>query len=130
MFDFAVDEASDLPLWVQIKNRLVFLIGSEYYKPGTQLPSVRSLAAELRVSYNTVSKAYMALAREGYVETRHGSGAYVRDVDIVSEDSGVETMVQDFVKSCLAAGMTYDDIPTIVNSCVFKMKREGNAGFE
>ena len=126
MSTFTLDEASDLPLWVQIKNRVAYLINTNAYEANSQLPSVRSLAAELQISYNTVSKAYMALEREGYIKTRHGSGAYVCPLDTVGGDSEIDTMVEDFISACLAKGMEYSDIITQVNNSIRRMKRESN----
>ena len=127
MAAFAIDETSDLPLWVQIKNRMAYLINTNVYEPHSQLPSVRSLAAELQISYNTVSKAYMALEREGYIETRHGSGAYVRPLDAAEGDPAINTMVEDFISACMAQGMDYDDIVMQVNNSIRRRKRGGHA---
>lgn len=69
---FAFDENSDLPLWVQLRSRMAYLITSGFYKPGDKLPTVRKYAADLRIAYNTVSKAYMGLERDGYVKTVRG----------------------------------------------------------
>ena len=65
---FEIDESSGLPVWVQLRNRFVYLIKTGYYQPGDQLPSVRSLAAEAAINYNTVSKAYVNLEHAGYVD--------------------------------------------------------------
>ena len=43
---FSFDESSDLPLWVQLRNRMAYLITSGFYKPGEKLPTVRKYAAE------------------------------------------------------------------------------------
>ena len=43
---FEIDETSGLPVWVQLRNRFVYLIKTGHYQPGDQLPSVRTLAAE------------------------------------------------------------------------------------
>ena len=61
MPDFKLDETSGLPVWVQLRNRFIYLIKTGYYQPGDQLPSVRSLAAEISINYNTVSKAYVPI---------------------------------------------------------------------
>ena len=53
---FEIDESSGLPVWVQLRNRFVYLIKTGHYQPGDQLPSVRTLAAEAAINYNTVSK--------------------------------------------------------------------------
>ena len=66
---FEIDESSGLPVWVQLRNRFVYLIKTGYYQPGDQLPSVRTLAAEAAINYNTVSKVYVNLESDGYVES-------------------------------------------------------------
>lgn len=122
---FEYDESSDLPLWVQLRNRMAYLITSGFYKPGDKLPTVRKYAADLRIAYNTVSKAYMGLERDGFVTTVRGSGVFVNDPDKIRKASGqVDGLVEDFVKSCLEEGMAYEDIPKLVSACVRRMKRE------
>lgn len=121
---FVVDEKSDLPLWVRLRDRLVYLINSGYYKPGDQLPTVRKFAAELFISYNTVSKAYVALERDEYISTTQGRGAFVCEPDFVSDAPDVDAMVEDFVNSCLEKGMAFDDIPKQVNKAIRKLKRD------
>ena len=53
---FELDENSSIPIWLQLKNRFIYLITSGYYLPGDQLPTVRGLAADVEVNYNTVSR--------------------------------------------------------------------------
>ena len=121
---FAFDEQSDLPLWVQLRDRMAYLINSGFYKPGEKLPTVRKYAADLHIAYNTVSKAYMGLERDGYVTTVRGSGVFVREQsDLPQEDSHVNSLVEDFVENCLKEGMTYDDIPKLVSKYIRKVKR-------
>lgn len=121
---FEIDEESDLPLWVRLRDRLVYLINTGYYRPGDQLPTVRKFAAELCISYNTVSKAYVALEREGYITTTQGRGAFVNEPDSISDEPDFDAMVEDFVGNCLEKGMTYDDIPKQVSKAIRKLKRE------
>ena len=66
---FTLSDQSDLPLWVQLRDRMAYLINSGFYQPGEKLPTVRKYAADLHIAYNTVSKAYMGLERDGYVTT-------------------------------------------------------------
>ena len=102
---FAFDENSDLPLWVQLRNRMAYLITSGFYKPGGKLPTVRKYAADLRIAYNTVSKAYNEPG------------------DNQKGDAQVNALAEDFIKSCLEQGMAYEDIPKLVSACVRRMKR-------
>lgn len=120
---FEFDEASDLPMWVQLRNRIAYLIASGYYKPGEKLPTVRKYAADLRTAYNTVSKAYMGLERDGYVTAVRGSGVFVNDEGVSPKLAPeIDALVESFVKGCLEEGMAYDDIPKLVSSCVRRMK--------
>lgn len=122
--NLVIDENSDLPIWIQIKDRIVYLISSEYYQPDDLLPSVRRVAAENRISYNTVSKAYMALEREGYITIKHGSGAYVR-ANIENElDTEIDLLAESFINACLAKGMDFEDIPKCINRVVQRMRRD------
>ena len=123
IFDF--DEQSTLPLWVRLRDRMAYLISSRYYEPGEKLPTVRKFAADLHIAYNTVSKAYMGLERDGYVTTVRGSGVFVNDLASLP-DMGprVDLMVEEFVLSCLEKGMSYEDIPKIVSKHVRRMRKE------
>jgi GntR family transcriptional regulator len=74
-----VDPASGLPIYLQILQQVKHRVATGALRTGEQLPSVRELAAHLRVNPNTVAKAYTELEREGVVETRRGSGTFVAD---------------------------------------------------
>ncbi|MFR5090795.1 MAG: GntR family transcriptional regulator [Adlercreutzia equolifaciens] len=68
-----LDAASSIPVWLQLKNRFIYLITSGFYLPGDQLPTVRGLAAEVEVNYNTVSKVYQSLEEgTGWASCRNG----------------------------------------------------------
>lgn len=130
---FEADKASDIPLWIQLYNRFVYLINTGYFEAGDQLPSVRSLAAEIAVNYNTVSKAYSALNRDGYTTHSHGRGVFVNEIDgpLWKEDelTYTEAIAEDFVKSCLAAGMSFDEIGGQVERTILKMRNgQGEQG--
>src|SRR3954467_5689690 len=79
MFD-NIDSRSPTPLYAQIASRVRVAIASGELASGEALPSVRSLAAQLRVNPATVVQAYRDLETEGLVTTRHGAGTFVQDV--------------------------------------------------
>jgi GntR family transcriptional regulator len=79
MFD-DIDPRSPTPLWGQIAARVRVAVAAAELLPGEALPSVRGLARRLRVNPATVAQAYRELAGEGFVETRHGAGTFVREV--------------------------------------------------
>ena len=74
MFD-AIDARSPVPLYEQIAARLRLAIAGQELATGEALPSVRQLAAALRVNPATVVQAYRELEGEGYVELRHGASS-------------------------------------------------------
>ena len=76
-----INEKSGVPVWVQIRNHLLFLIKSEQIKPGDVLPTVRELAARLGVNYNTVHKVYQDLEADGLICSSRGKRSFVADVD-------------------------------------------------
>jgi len=66
-----------LPVYVQLKEQIKFLILNGELEPGTKLPTIRQLAGFLGINRNTVQKAYQALEGEGLVECRRGLGCVV-----------------------------------------------------
>ena len=98
---------------MQLRQRLIYLINSGYFKPGDQLPTVRGLASEISINYNTVSKVYINLEHDGYVESVRGRGVFVRDIGKLAADdvqSIADTEIEESIKRCLALGMTLDEI--------------------
>ena len=117
---FEIDYASGLPVWIQVKNRIAYLIGAGEYAPGDQLPTVRALAVSLDISYNTVNRAYMDLEREGYIVTRKGRGTFVverREVGAArAPPPANQRLADDLIRTCAHAGMADDDIVALVEA--------------
>ena len=117
---FAIDHNSGLPVWIQIKNRIAYLIGSGAFVPGDRLPTVRALAVDLDISYNTVNRAYMDLEREGYISTRKGRGTFVAERHDLgahtASDSPIELVIDDMIRVCSNAGLADDDIVAMVQA--------------
>lgn len=65
------------PLYQQIVDQIRQKIAVEDWKAGEEIPSIRQLAADLRVSVITVKRAYLELEREGLIITQHGKGSFV-----------------------------------------------------
>src|SRR5438876_7448508 len=75
-----IDARSPIPLYVQIAERIRLAIATGTLGSAAPLPSVRQLAAELRVNPATVIQAYKVLEAQGFVEIRHGAGTFVREL--------------------------------------------------
>jgi GntR family transcriptional regulator len=72
-----IDPNSNVPAVRQIADNLRVLLVEGQLTPGAELPSVRRVAMELGVHFNTVAEAYRQLAAEGWLDQRHGRGAVV-----------------------------------------------------
>src|SRR5262249_26919728 len=70
-----IDRGSGEPVYEQIARQVRAAIAEGTLQPGTDLPSVRTLASDLGVNLNTVARAYRALEEDGFVAIRHRTGA-------------------------------------------------------
>lgn len=76
---YIIDVQSKIPIFEQLKKQILEFITIGILKPNDKLPSVRSLASDLGVNPNTVSKAYVELEAQGYIYTAKGKGCFVAD---------------------------------------------------
>lgn len=72
-----IDFRSSTPIYIQIMEQIRQMVASNELKQGDQLPTVRQLATELRVNFNTVARAYRMLDEAGLISTQHGRGTYI-----------------------------------------------------
>jgi DNA-binding transcriptional regulator YhcF (GntR family) len=113
MFDH-VDPRSPTPLYAQIASRLRVAIASRELRAGDGLPSVRQLAAKLRINPATVVQAYRELEVEGLVSTRQGAGTVVQEVaaDKRTRDREQEArrLVRDMLSQAGSMGITAPEL--------------------
>lgn len=74
---FLIDTQSKTPIFEQLKKQILEFISIGVLSANDQLPSVRSLATQLGVNPNTISKAYQELETQGYIYTEKGKGCFV-----------------------------------------------------
>lgn len=77
--NISLDFRSDLPIYTQVVEQVRQLVANGGLKPGDQLPTVRALASELRVNFNTIARAYRMLDEAGIISTQQGRGTYILD---------------------------------------------------
>ena len=123
-----LNPTSGIPLYLQLMEQVKHAIETEAIRAGDQLPSVRKLAEDLVVNPNTVARVYRELEREGIIEVRHGSGAFVRD-SVVSRTKlmrKAQTVVESAVDRLESLDLTEDEVRRLVEN-ELAMRRAGKA---
>ena len=112
-----IDEYSDVPIYIQIRNQIVMGISSGELKAGEQLPTVRALALEIGINTMTVSKTYQMLKNEGYIMTDRKNGARVRQqiekTGVISEENKNE--LRRIVSEARISGVSRKDLQNLVD---------------
>ena len=112
-----INTSSMVPIYEQIIDQIKTMIRKEELKQNDQLPSVRALSKELKISALTVKKAYDELEREGFTVTLHGKGSYVTaaNTELMMEEQRKE-VEQDLEQAILKGrryGISDEDIKTL-----------------
>ena len=113
-----LNHSSMVPIYEQLMDQIKSEIIQSVLKEGEALPSVRTLAGELRISALTVKKAYDRLEEEGFVTTVHGKGTYVSASDkqlaIETRRRMVEEEFDKEIDRALSIGMEKEEITELV----------------
>lgn len=112
-----IDDDSGIPIWLQLRNRLIYLITSGHFATDDKLPTVRELAVDLGINYNTVSKVYQDIERDGYIVSFRGKGTFVSDKYLKNSgaaENGVDSLIDDFIRQCRELGVPRHDIVKLV----------------
>ena len=112
-----INTSSMVPIYEQIIDQIKTMIRKQELKQNDQLPSVRALSKELKISALTVKKAYDELEREGFTVTIHGKGSYVTaaNTELMMEEQKKE-VEQDLEQAILKGrrfGISDKDIKTL-----------------
>lgn len=108
-----VDLSSPVPVYDQIKAGLKGLVAKGQLRPGDEAPSIRGLAASLKVNPNTVARAYRELSIEGFLDARRGGSSVIAERAVKVAAGGLGAARGDFADAARAArraGLTYDDL--------------------
>jgi GntR family transcriptional regulator len=114
MIQFKLDPKTGSPFYRQIIDQIKFGIAAGNLKTGEQLPTVRSLAVDLKVNLNTVAKAYKELEIQSILETQQGTGTFISDIKVQipvkDKNNKLKEICNEFSAIAFSYGFSVDDI--------------------
>lgn len=117
-----INNSSDDPIYLQIKNQIKAQIISGDLKVGEQLPSIRLLAKELRVSMLTAKRAFDELELDGFINSVQGKGNFVaaQNKELIREEylKKIESKLQEVVELSEIADVSSDELIEMLKSYV------------
>ena len=125
----SIDVNDPVPVFAQLVGQIRDAVRRGGLKPGTTLPAIRQLAADLQINPNTVAKAYRELEHEGVVELRHGAGAFVagaaRGGKTPDRVRTAQPIVAGAVERLRERGLTDDEIRRLFEAELAGLRRMG-----
>ena len=124
--DITINLTDGVPIYRQIVNQVKYLVASDLLRPGEELPPIRTLALQLKVTPNTIVKAYDELEISGVVHKRRGSGTFVSEerpkLAILERRRIIERRIDALLAEAHQLNFTVDD--------VLRMARERKAAMD
>ena len=111
-----INNSNDDPIYLQIKNQIKAQIISGELKVGEQLPSIRFLAKELRVSMITAKRAFDELELDGFINSVQGKGNFVAVQNKEEYLKQIESKLQDIVELSAIAGISDNELVEMFSS--------------
>ncbi len=126
-----LDFRSGVPIYLQIMQQIKHQVASEIIKPGDQLPTVRALAQDLRVNFNTIARAYRLLDEAGVISTQQGRGTYVMNIPPpeISEKirrEALEALTHRYLADARRLGDSPEEVHQLINDKLAFWQQTGN----
>ncbi len=113
-----ISNSNDRPIYEQITSQIKGLIMGGQLKEGDLLPSMRTLAKELRISVITTKRAYEDLERDGFITTVVGKGSFVRETDtrLVREEKlkQIEGLLSKAISLARQSAISREEVEEII----------------
>lgn len=115
---FSIDFSSHVPVYKQIVEKIMVKVAQGELKKGDFLPSVRKLAEDIGVNFNTVSRAYKELSTMGIIEIQRGEGYILKTENLKDFNKQVLSEVKQIIKKALNAGVSPEEIVKVFEEVV------------
>ena len=122
-----LDFRSGIPIYLQVVERIKERLAAGQLRPGDQLPTVRSLAMELRVNFNTIARAYRIMDDSGIISTQQGRGTFILELPSpeVSESirqKALEELTRRYLADAEQMGVSPEELEEVLNKQVRQWK--------
>lgn len=112
-----ISNSSNMPIFLQIKNAIKESIYNGDLTEAEQLPSVRSLANDLKISFLTVKRAYDELEKEGFIKTIPGKGSFIapKNLELIKEEKlkEIQDLIEKIYEISKISNITANDVKEI-----------------
>lgn len=125
-----LDFRSGIPIYLQVADRIKEMIVEGRLKAGNQLPTVRALAAELRVNFNTVARSYRILDEAGIISTQQGRGTYILEMPPPETAEAIRRAALEALTDRYLADASRLDFPPEEILTVLRRRTENKEGVE
>lgn len=120
--NIVISNKDDRPIYEQITSQMKNMILSGKLEEGSQLPSIRALAKDLRISVITTKRAYEELERDGFIITVAGKGSYVAENNsaVLKEEKmkQLEENVRGLIEEAYNSGISKEEVKEIFDICL------------
>lgn len=130
--EISLDFRSGIPIYMQIMEQIKRQIASGVLHPGDQLPTVRQMATDLRVNFNTIARAYRLLDEAGIISTQHGRGTYIlaetsaEDATLLRQQA-LEDLTQHYLGAAVQLGFSPQEVESLFMATLEKWKAKGSS---
>lgn len=103
-----ISNSSSTPIYEQIKNTIINQIISGELEEEEALPSIRTLAQDIKISVMTIKKAYDELEEEGYIISKQGKGTYVAPKNIELAQEKAKKEIEEYMYKIIEISNKFD----------------------
>lgn len=114
ILDIIISNKDDKPIYEQIYAQIKNMIISGKLKENEQMPSIRNLAKDLRISVITTKRAYEELEKDGYIYTLKAKGSFVnkKNIELIKEENlkKIESYIKEICVLSKVGGLNKEEI--------------------
>ena len=126
-----LDFRSGVPIYLQVVERIRERIAAGKLKPGDQLPTVRALAQDLRVNFNTIARSYRILDEAGVISTQQGRGTYILEMPPPGVSAGIrrkalQALTNRYLADSDRLGALPEEVVRLVEEQATRWKQTGS----